>query len=151
MLKRTTSGDTDFQHLVIFLDAEMKIRDGDDHSFYNQFNKIDQIRHVVLYYIDGIPVGCGAFKEFDRETAEIKRMFVQEGFRGKGVAWKILNELESWAAELNYSQCILETGKKMPEAIRLYGKAGYEGIPNYGQYEGVDNSVCMKKIIRNEV
>ena len=74
-------------------------------------------------------------------------MFVQPGQRGKGVAWQILGELEKWAAELQISTCVLETGKKQPEAIRLYKKSGYSIIPSYGQYVNVENSVCMKKII----
>ncbi|MEO6589269.1 MAG: GNAT family N-acetyltransferase, partial [Pyrinomonadaceae bacterium] len=60
---------------------------------------------------------------------------------------KILAELENWAKELNFSECILETGLKQPEAIRLYQKSGYETILNYGQYAGVENSVCMKKVL----
>jgi GNAT superfamily N-acetyltransferase len=72
-------------------------------------------------------------------------MFVKEDRRGKGIAPTILNELEKWATELGYAACILETGKKQPEAIALYKKGGYQIIPNYGQYHGVDNSVCMRK------
>lgn len=146
-LKRTTSDDLDFQNLVVFLDNDLKIRDGEEHSFYAQFNKLDSIRNVVLYYNDTKPIGCGAFKEFDSKTAEIKRMFVHSDFRGKGIAALILKELESWATEMNYSGCILETGTKQPEAIRLYKKSGYLTTPNYGQYENMENSVCMKKTI----
>jgi GNAT superfamily N-acetyltransferase len=72
-------------------------------------------------------------------------MFVLPERRGRGVAKSILSELEAWANELNFSECILETGFKQPEAIGLYRKSGYETIPNYGQYSGVENSVCMKK------
>ena len=74
-------------------------------------------------------------------------MFVKPQFRNKGIAVKILNALESWAKKLNFSECILETGKKQPEAIRLYQKSGYTLITNYGQYVTVENSVCMKKSI----
>jgi putative acetyltransferase len=144
---RTTSDNTDFQSLVILLDADLKIRDGDDHPFYDQFNKIQNIRNVVLCYVDGKAAGCGAFKEYDSKTVEIKRMFVIPEQRGKGIALTILKELEFWAMELNYSACILETGKKQPEAIALYQKAGYTIIPNYGPYENVENSVCMRKFI----
>ena len=65
--------------------------------------------------------------------------------RGEGIATIILKELEVWAAELHYEKCRLETGKKQPEAIELYKKNGYKVIPNYGQYEGVENSVCFEK------
>jgi GNAT superfamily N-acetyltransferase len=147
MLKitRTNSGNKDFQTLVSLLDKDLSIRDGDEHSFYAQFNKIDQIKFAVVAYLNEIPVGCGAFKKYDDETVEIKRMFVREASRGKGIGVEILNELEKWAVEQKFRFAVLETGKKQPEAIRLYQKSGYELIPNYGQYEGVENSFCMKK------
>lgn len=144
-IKRTTSEDSDFQKLVVFLDQDLKIKDGEEHSFFAQYNKLDSIKNVVVYYLDGIAVGCGAFKHFDEITVEIKRMFVLPEFRGKGIAYEILNELESWATEIGYSEYILETGKKMIEAIKLYERAGYSRIPNYGQYENIESSVCMKK------
>ena len=146
-IKRTTSDDLDFQELVALLDQDLAIRDGEEHSFYAQFNKIDKIKQAVVAYKENLPIGCGALKGYEEKTAEIKRMFVKPGYRGLGMGHFILKELELWAAELNYAECILETGKKQPEAIRLYQKAGYILIPNYGQYENVGNSVCMKKII----
>lgn len=144
---RTDSANKDFQSLVPLLDADLVIRDGDDHAFYSQFNKTDAIRNVIVCYLDEKPVGIGAFKKYEPGTAEIKRMFVLPEFRGQGIALQILQRLEKWAAEEGYSKCILETGKKQPEAIKLYHKAGYKNIPNYGQYEKVENSVCMSKNI----
>ncbi|WP_317172264.1 GNAT family N-acetyltransferase [Hymenobacter sp. BRD67] len=92
-------------------------------------------------------MGCGAIKVFDEEAMEVKRMFVQPAHRGQGVAWAVLTELERWTRALGYVACVLETGKKQPEAIRLYQKCGYALTPNYGQYVGVDNSVCMRKMV----
>ena len=145
--KRTDSDNADFQTLVVLLDKDLSIRDGDEHGFYAQFNKIDSIRHVVVCYSDDKPVGCGAFKPYEANKVEIKRMFVLPEYRGQGIGHFILNELESWAADLQYTACILETGKKQPEAISLYQKAGYTITKNYGQYEHVENSVCMIKTI----
>lgn len=149
MLKiiRTDSDNSAFRELVKLLDADLAIRDGAEHSFYAQFNKVDKIREVVVAYENETAVGCGAFKEYAPQIAEIKRMYVLENMRGCGIAGEILAELESWAKELSFTECILETGLKQPEAIRLYQKSGYEIIPNYGQYEGVENSVCMKKVL----
>lgn len=144
---RTNSANSDFLILVKKLDAELAIRDGDDHAFYSQFNSLEKIRHVVLAYVNGEPAGCGAIKEYSANTMEIKRMFVLADHRRKGIAAKILTELERWAAELSFRECILETGKKQPEAIELYKKNGYQQIPNYGQYIGVENSVCFEKKI----
>jgi GNAT superfamily N-acetyltransferase len=147
-IKRTASGDSDFQNLVRLLDEYLEIIDGKEYSFFAQFNKLDAIKNVVVYYHDDIAAGCGAFKEFDGRIVEIKRMFVRPDFRGRGVGRAVLKELELWAAELNYSESILETHKNLPEAIRLYQKAGYHLITNFGQYANVEASVCMKKIIK---
>ena len=149
-LIRTNSDNSDFRELVALLDADLQIRDGDEHSFYAQFNKVDKIRHVVVAYEDSEAVGGGAIKEYAEGVAEIKRMFVRAERRGRGIAKSILSELEIWAGELDFSECILETGIKQPEAIALYQKSGYEIIPNYGQYIGVENSVCMKKLISKD-
>lgn len=146
-LVRTNSDNLDFRELIALLDADLQIRDGAEHSFYAQFNKIDKIREVVVAYEDEKAVGGGAFREYEPNVAEIKRMYVREENRGRGIAGKILSELESWANELNFSECILETGVKQPEAIRLYQKSGYQIIPSYGQYLNVENSICMRKFI----
>lgn len=145
--KRTVPGNEDFKALVALLDEDLKTRDGNEHAFYNQFNKIQTIRNVIVCYVDEKPIGCGAFKEYGSGKAEIKRMFVLPAYRGRSIGLNILKELELWALELNFSECILETGKKQPEAIRLYQKAGYSIIKNYGQYENVENSVCMIRSI----
>ena len=68
--------------------------------------------------------------------------------RGKGYASIILNELEVWATELGFTSAVLETGVKQPEAIALYKKNGYNRIDNYGQYAGVENSLCFEKELR---
>lgn len=144
-LTRADSSNTDFQKLVAELDKDLAIRDGDEHAFFAQFNKIDAIKHVVVAYKGDKAVGCGAIKEYEPSVAEVKRMYVPEEHRGKGIASLILRELEKWAAELGYTKCILETGIKQPEAIGLYKKNGYTIIPNYGQYESVESSVCFEK------
>ncbi|MDX5421378.1 MAG: GNAT family N-acetyltransferase [Hymenobacteraceae bacterium] len=149
-LLRTDSDNPDFRALVALLDQDLQRRDGEEHAFFAQFNKLDKIHHVVVAYKEGIPAGCGAIKAYDSATSEVKRMFVQEQYRGQGIALRVLAELEKWAVELGYTCCMLETGKKQPEAIGLYLKSGYSIIPNYGQYAGVDSSVCMRKSVRAE-
>jgi putative acetyltransferase len=147
---RTNTEDFDFQILVKELDEELSILDGKDHSFYSQYNKIDAIKYIIVAYDNDTPVSCGAIKEYAPDTMEIKRMYVVPHKRGKGIASIILNELENWAQELNYKKCVLETGKRQPDAIALYTKNGYTPIPNYGQYEGVENSVCFGKHFNTE-
>lgn len=144
-LIRTDSDNQDFIELVKYLDADLAERDGNDHSFYAQFNKIDKIKHVIVLYENGIPMGCGAIKEYTPNNMEIKRMYTSPGSRGKGIATKVLTELEIWATELSCEKCIVETGKRQPEAIGLYKKNGYKLIPNYGKYAEIENSLCFEK------
>ena len=146
-LKRTDSDDPNFVALVKLLDADLAIRDGEEHAFYAQYNKIDKIKHVVLAYKGEKALGCGAIKEYAPGIMEIKRMYVLPEGRNQGIAKKVLAELEAWAQDLAYARCILETGLKQPEAIALYQKSDYEQIPNYGQYAGVENSVCFEKVL----
>lgn len=142
---RTNSANTDFQKLVIELDADLKIRDGAEHLFYAQFNKIDNLSYVIVAYDNETAIGCGAIKAYSEDKMEVKRMFVNINRRGEGIASRVLKELETWAIEFNYKKCRLETGKKQPEAIALYLKNSYKLIPNYGQYKNVENSVCFEK------
>lgn len=144
---RTNSTHKDFQALVSELDKDLAIRDGEEHDFYHQFNHIDAIKYVVLAYENETAVACGAIKEYNEDTMEVKRMFVPMEHRGKGIASLVLAELEAWTKELGYQKCILETGVKQPEAIRLYQKNQYTQIPNYGQYADVANSVCFEKLL----
>jgi GNAT superfamily N-acetyltransferase len=145
---RTNSTNKDFKALVKKLDAYLKITDGDEHDFYNQFNNIDVLKHVVIAYNDNIPVGCGAFKIFNNNnTAEIKRMFTVHNYRGQGIARNILKTLELWAKESGFSTLVLETGTRQVEAVSFYKNCEYSIIPNYGQYKDMENSLCFKKIL----
>ncbi|MEZ4945951.1 MAG: GNAT family N-acetyltransferase [Cyclobacteriaceae bacterium] len=147
LLVRTDATHPDFVALVQQLDADLAQRDGEEHAFYHQFNAIDHLKQVVVAYENNVAVGCGALKPFGTDAMEVKRMYVSPAHRGKGVAGTLLKELETWVAELGFSRCVLETGKKQPEAMALYQKSGYVVIPNYGQYAGIENSVCFEKVI----
>jgi putative acetyltransferase len=148
---RTESSNPHFRDLVAMLDNDLAIRDGKDHSFYHQFNTIQNIKYALVGYLDDAPVACGAIKTFDEGSMEVKRMYTHPDHRKKGIAVTILSELEQWAAELGVSRCVLETGKNQPEAIAMYHKCGYQRIPNYGQYAGIANSVCFEKNVLNKL
>lgn len=144
-IKRTNSDHEDFITLVKLLDAYLVIADGSDYFFYSRFNKLDKIKYVVVAYENDKPIGCGAIKKFAPNVMEIKRMYTSPESRGKGIATKVLAELEKWATELSCEKCVLETGKRQHEAVGLYKKNGYKIIPNYGQYSNMENSVCFEK------
>ena len=148
---RTNAKHKDFINLIKKLDAYLKITDQEEHDFYNQFNAIDVIKHVVIAYYKEQAIGCGAIKSFNEDALEVKRMYVLPEARGKGFAQKILLDLENWTKELGYKNCILETGKRQVDAVQFYHKCNYKVIPNYGQYANMENSVCFSKSIVNEL
>lgn len=93
------------------------------------------------------PVACGALKHYDDSTAEIKRMFVKNEFRGKGLSKLILKTLEDTAANMKYKRVILETGLKQSAAMMLYESSGYTKIKSYGRHREDPDSVCYEKRI----
>lgn len=141
----TTSENKDFLKLVTLLDEDLSDRYGELQKQYNPHNQVDLIQDVIVIYKDGIPVACGAFKEIDEKTAELKRMYVLKEYRRQGLAGWVMAELERIAKDKGYEHMVLETGKKQYEAISLYKNKGYMEIPNYGPYVGNENSVCMRK------
>jgi putative acetyltransferase len=145
VLKRTTTSDKDFQQLVSCLDHELWVELKEDQATYDGFNKVPDIDTAVIVYVRGEPVACGCFKKYDQLTVEIKRMFVQKAWRGKGLSKAVLQELESWSVAKGYCFAILETSVHFETAKRLYQSKGYRIVPNYPPYVGLAESVCMKK------
>jgi putative acetyltransferase len=146
-IKKTSATNLHFKSLIALLDKDLAITDGEEHDFYHQFNGTQQIKHVLVGYIGNTPVSCGAFKVLHTKEVEIKRMYTDAYYRGKGYAVQLLSALEKWAAEEGFTSCILETGTRQKAAIALYHKCGYQIIPNYGPYKGVENSLCFKKAL----
>ncbi len=144
-LIRTDNSNPGFGALIRQLDTELLGNYKEEQAIYSTYNKVENIDTVVVAYDDNEAAGCGCFKKFDETSVEIKRMYVAPGKRNLGIASAVLKELETWAAELNFSHAVLETGTKQFEAIRLYQKKGYVITENYGQYINMPNSICMKK------
>lgn len=143
------SKNKDFLNLIALLDRELQERNGEDQQQYDKYNKVDYIKDVILIYSDGSAVGCGAFKKFDSNTVELKRIFVRKEYRKQGISKLILKNLEQLAAAQGYKSCVLETGMRQMEAINLYKSNGYLITDNFCPYIGMENSVCMKKEIKN--
>ena len=144
-VKRTTANNPDFIYLVSLLDHELWVELNEDQSTYDQYNKVSDISTAIVIYADEKPVACGCYKKHDDKTVEIKRMYVDKNYRGKGISRIVLNELEKWSIEKQYEFAILETSVHFDVAKNLYQKAGYAVIPNYDQYANLQESVCMKK------
>ena len=145
---RTTSENCDFRNMVNALDEDLNQRNGDIQRQYDQYNKIDKIKHAIVIYVGEKPVGCSCFKRYNDETVEMKRMFVLPEMRGNRLAAKLLQELEQWAVEEGFTKAVLETGVRQVEAQHLYSVAGYSRTENYGQYVGMEDSLCYGKELK---
>ena len=137
----------DFISLCNLLDKYLdKLCGGEENrSEYIQYNKLNDIHDVIIAYDEDIPVGSASFKRYDEEIAEVKRVFVKEEYRGRGISKNIMKLLEQYAKNKGFLYLILESGVKLEKAHGLYKLMGYKIIPNYGQYIGMTESICMKK------
>ena len=142
----TDGSSLDFMELCHELDDFLNELVGgeENRAEYILYNQLDDIHNVVVTY-DDIPVGSASFKKYDDECAEVKRVFVKEEYRNKGIANELMELLENAAREQGYRYLILESGKPLVAAMALYRKIGYKVIPNYGQYKDMPDSICMKK------
>ena len=86
-------------------------------------------------------------EELEASTAELKRVYVTPGFRRRGLARRLLDELEQRAVDNDFRLLRLETGKRQPEAVGLYASCGYTQIPPYGRHAGDPMSVCFEKLL----
>ena len=98
---------------------------------------------------DGRAVGMAALVAKDDGSAELKRMFVHEDARGRGLASALLRAVEGAASTSGIGTLRLETGPLQDAAIALYERAGYARIPNFGPYVGDPHSVCYAKDLRS--
>jgi len=144
-IARTTTENEDFIQLVHKLDNELWNELNEDQSTYDQYNKVPNIQTAIIIYDNENPVAIGCYKAYNNNTVEIKRMYVDKAYRGKGISKMVLDELEKWAIENGFQQAILETSIHFNVAQSLYSKSGYVIIPNYDQYEDLEESICMKK------
>ncbi|MFJ9726101.1 GNAT family N-acetyltransferase [Streptomyces sp. NPDC101209] len=135
--------------------AEYHLRygDGGDATFLDpaDFEPPNGV-YLIAYDVDGTPVATGGWRTQDSNgegnldgDAELKRMFVVEQMRGRGVARRILAALEEDARAAGRARMVLETGTKQPEAIALYTSSGYEPCGKFGYYRHYEASRCFAK------
>lgn len=143
----TDGANTDFIGLCHDLDCFLNELVGgeENRTKYIPYNQLDDIHNVIVVYDNDIPIGCAAFKKYDDECAEVKRVFIKTEYRGRGISKKLMELLEKSAREQGYHYLILESGEPLIAAMSLYREIGYKVIPNYGQYEDMPDSICMRK------
>lgn len=107
--------------------------------------KQDNVRFVVARDAAGAAIGCGAIV-LGPDYGELKRMYVAEASRGKGVAGAMLALIESEARRSGCTVFTLETGPCQPDALKFYASNGYQRRGPYGDYPDDPLSVFMQKV-----
>lgn len=143
----TNGSNKDFVELCHELDAYLNniVGGEENRTQYIPYNALDDIDDVFVIYDGDKAAGCASFKRYNDECAEVKRVFIRNEYRGRGLSRKLMDLLEQKAKEKGYSCLLLESGEILVEAMALYRKIGYKVIPNYGQYKCMEESICMKK------
>lgn len=134
--------------LIAKLDQDLLERYPIEEIHFVDFNdpSVERITFAVAFEGE-IPVGCGALRPIDEESTELKRFFVDQTYRNRGIATQLLTFLEQHALNLGNRIIRLETGAAQPEAIALYTKYGYYPIACFDEYIGSEGSLCYEKKI----
>ena len=130
--------------LVLLLDLALKeliTRYPDSSSTHS----IDPATSFLVAAADGEPVGCIGLMPVVDGVGEIKRMFVHEDHRGRGLARRLVTSVEAVARHRGATALRLATGTRQPEAVALYESVGYEHTPPYGKYVDDPLALCYLK------
>jgi ribosomal protein S18 acetylase RimI-like enzyme len=98
---------------------------------------------LLVAYLAGAPVALAGLRALDSQISEIKHVYVAPGARRRGIASRLLDELEELARERGYLALRLDTGARQHEAVALYRARGFDEIAAYNSNVGVD--VWMEK------
>ena len=143
----THKDDERFLSLIKLLDEELYEIYGELQKSYDKHNKVEAVEQVALAIVNGGAVGCGGYKKYDSQRAEIKRVYVSPSHRNCGLAAKLMECLQKKAKECGYIKCVLETGEEQKAALHLYERLGYVRTKNYGVYADMAESICLEKCL----
>jgi putative acetyltransferase len=150
-IRRRPLESPDAQRLIAALDAELSAlfpEPGANHFSLALTQVTEGAGAFLIAYDDQTPVGCGAVRRLDADTAELKRMYVAPSHRGRGVGRRLIAALEQEARTLGVSRIVLETGARLDRAIAMYTGMGYAPIPLFGEYlSSPDTSRCFGKAL----
>lgn len=141
----------DFMNLSKELDTYLDeaIGGAEKREKYKDFNHLDTMDYVLIAYAGDLPIGCGALREYsneeNRRSIEMKRVYVKEAYRSRGIATGMMQRMLDYARRHGYEEILLETGEFLKDACKLYTRFGFEQIPNYGAYVNMEESLCMRK------
>lgn len=146
-MKTTISNEKDvrFLKLVEELDYGYYKRIGEELKKYEKYNEFKNPHTVILLLDNTKAVACASYRVFDEESVEFKRVYVKKEYRKKGIAYKLIKELEKDVINRNFKYSYIVTGKNNYAAIKLYEKLNYFETDKFGQFKNDNTVICMKK------
>lgn len=140
--------DADVVELVAQVQAEYVVRyGGPDEAAVDLAEFAPPLGRFFVGLLDGVPAATGGWRRMHEDAVEIKRMYVVPAARGRGLARRMLAELEASAAAVGVGRVILGTGDQQPEAIALYESSGYHAVPGFGFYADTPGAVFYGKAL----
>ncbi|MDE2838633.1 MAG: GNAT family N-acetyltransferase [Chloroflexota bacterium] len=149
--ERTTPDDPEVAALLAAYEKEFLSLNTVEESGWTGGAVHQHLAAMLLVRRNGDPVGCGALRIHDAVTAELKRMYVVPGERGRGIATELVARLEQMAVERGASRMVLDTSYRMTSAVRLYERLGYvrtEPFPRHNSGAGMPALLYFEKRLR---
>ena len=141
----TDENNEDFISLAKKLWDEYVEISGDVVKEYQKFNTLEGKHFVILIFEEDTPIACGSFRKFSKDTAEIRRVYVEKNYRKQKLASYIMKNLEKTAKEQDYDYVVLETGVKNKVSRKFYKSLDYKIIDNFEPYRDMSTCLCLKK------
>lgn len=110
------------------------------------YNALSDIHDVLVVYDADSAIACAGFREYDKDSVEIKRVWVSEKYRGRHISTKMMEMLEQRIMAKGYHRAILQTREACIQAVSLYTAIGYRRIDNYPPYDNMELAVCYEKV-----
>lgn len=144
-LREVSSEHPDFRRLCGELDSFLNKAIGGEEKRekYKKYNRLDTMDYAVIAYDEQHAAGCAALRRYSETEIEVKRVFVQEPYRGQKIGGRMLAHLIRHAQEMGYQYMLLETGIFLDASVRMYERYGFKQIANYGGYRNMPESFCM--------
>ena len=98
---------------------------GGDNWFYHRYSEEEHIQQVWTAYEGELTVGCIAYRKKAGDMGEVKRLFIKEAYRGRGLSKRLLKTLEAYAREQGCRALYLDTRTTLEPAVALYYSSGF--------------------------
>lgn len=107
---------------------------GEDSRYYTRYTENEKIENVWVVYVENHPAGCIAYRTKEDSVGEVKRLFIRNEYRGRGISKELLKIMEKHAREQGCTKLFLDTRITLEPAVSLYCSVGFDIIFQKGLY-----------------